>query len=120
MYNVNAGVPKTLVRQLVEWVAEHHGSAREREVLRDVIDTPVSPELVPADSDGRIAQKTEEIIGPYELHDFFLWAMLRLGAGPRRSCISQARRFRIPPATSCVAGCGCSSSDSSSSSSSVR
>ena len=97
MYNVNAGVPKTLVRQLVEWVAEHHGSDREREVLRDVIDTPVSPELVPADADGRIAQKTEEIIGPYELHDFFLWAMLRLGAGPKKILYLASQAFPDTP-----------------------
>jgi NAD+ synthase (glutamine-hydrolysing) len=84
MYNVNAGVPKTLVRQLVAWAAAHGASAEEREVLADVLATPVSPELVPAAADGTIVQRTEEIIGPYELHDFFLWGMLRLGAGPRK------------------------------------
>jgi NAD+ synthase (glutamine-hydrolysing) len=84
MYNVNASVPKTLVRRLVAWVAEHQASAAEREVLQEVLDTPVSPELVPPRGDGAIAQKTEELIGPYELHDFFLYSLLRLGAGPRK------------------------------------
>jgi NAD+ synthase (glutamine-hydrolysing) len=84
MYNVNAGVPKTLVRRLVSWVATHHASAEERAVLTDVLDTPVSPELVPPGKDGAIAQRTEDIVGPYELVDFFLFSMLRLGAGPAK------------------------------------
>ena len=84
MYNVNAGVPKTLVRELVSWVAEHRTTGQEREVLRSILATPVSPELVPAHSDGSIAQKTEDILGPYELHDFFLFCFVRLGAGPRK------------------------------------
>ncbi len=82
MYDVNASVPKTLVRKLVGWVADHHGGAEERAVLREVLDTPVSPELVPPGRDGAIAQRTEEIVGPYELHDFFLFCLIRLGAGP--------------------------------------
>jgi NAD+ synthase (glutamine-hydrolysing) len=84
MYAVNAGVPKTLVRRLVEWVAAHHASAAEREVLGVVLATPVSPELLPPGRDGEVAQKTEDLIGPYELHDFFLFCVLRLGAGPRK------------------------------------
>ena len=84
MYNVNASVPKTLVRRLVGWVAEHHSRPAERDVLRQVLATPVSPELVPPDRKGRIAQRTEDLIGPYELHDFFLHCLLRLGAGPRK------------------------------------
>ncbi len=84
MYDVNASVPKTLVRKLVGWVADHHGGAEERAVLREVLDTPVSPELVPPGRDGAIAQRTEEIVGPYELHDFFLFCLIRLGAGPRK------------------------------------
>lgn len=84
MYNVNAGVPKTLVRELVSWVAEHRTTGPEREVLRSILATPVSPELVPAKGDGSIAQKTEDILGPYELHDFFLFCLVRLGAGPRK------------------------------------
>ncbi len=84
MYNVNSSVPKTLVRRLVAWVAEHQASAAEREMLEAVLATPVSPELVPPDHDGAIAQRTEELIGPYELHDFFLYNLVRLGAGPRK------------------------------------
>jgi NAD+ synthase (glutamine-hydrolysing) len=84
MYNVNAGVPKTLVRRLVEWVAGHQSSADERAVLQGVLDTPVSPELVAVAQDGVSPQRTEEIVGPYELHDFFLHGFVRLGAGPRK------------------------------------
>jgi NAD+ synthase (glutamine-hydrolysing) len=65
-------------------VAEHHASPDERSVLEDVLLTPVSPELVPPAPDGGIAQRTEDIVGPYELHDFFLWCFVRLGAGPRK------------------------------------
>lgn len=85
MYGVNAGVPKTLVRHLVNYFAAS-GLVAERTAaaLRDVVDTPVSPELLPAESDGTIAQKTEDLVGPYELHDFFLYYMLRYGFGPRR------------------------------------
>ncbi len=84
MYNVNAGVPKTLVRQLVAWVADHQSQPVERDVLKEVLATPVSPELVPAGAGGNPGHHTEEIIGPYELHDFFLYCMLRMGAGPRK------------------------------------
>ena len=84
MYNVNASVPKTLVRHLVTWVAAHHASEAERGVLQAVLDTPVSPELVPPGKDGEVSQKTEDLIGPYELHDFFLYCLVRLGAGPRK------------------------------------
>jgi NAD+ synthase (glutamine-hydrolysing) len=83
-YNVNAGVPKTLVRALVRWVQGHETTGGEREALRDVLDTPVSPELVPAAADGHEGHRTEEIIGPYELHDFFLFCFVRLGAAPRK------------------------------------
>jgi NAD+ synthase (glutamine-hydrolysing) len=84
MYNVNASVPKTLVRHLVAWVAGHRSSEAERAVLRAVLDTPVSPELVPPGKDGEVGQKTEDLIGPYELHDFFLHSFVRLGAGPAK------------------------------------
>jgi NAD+ synthase (glutamine-hydrolysing) len=84
MYNVNAGVPKTLVRRLVAWVADHQSTPAERAVLQAVLETPVSPELVPPGADGTTAQRTEEIVGPYELHDFFLYAFVRLGAGPKK------------------------------------
>jgi NAD+ synthase (glutamine-hydrolysing) len=82
MYAVNSSVPKTLVRRLVEWVAAHHASSTERTVLEAVLETPVSPELVPPGRDGEMLQKTEELVGPYELVDFFLYSMLRFGAGP--------------------------------------
>lgn len=92
MYNVNCGVPKTLVRRLVSWVADHQASPAERELLRAVLETPVSPELVPAGKDGA-AQNTEDIIGPYELHDFFLWCLVRLGAGPRKVLFLASHAF---------------------------
>ena len=85
MYNVNAGVPKTLVRRVVAFLAATRASAKERAVLEEVLATPVSPELVPPGADGAIAQKTEDLIGPYELHDFFLWCFVRLGAGPKKT-----------------------------------
>lgn len=81
MYGVNAGVPKTLVRHLVQYYADTCGEQALQEVLLDVLDTPVSPELLPP-VDGKISQKTEELVGPYELHDFFLYYMLRCGYEP--------------------------------------
>jgi NAD+ synthase (glutamine-hydrolysing) len=92
MYNVNAGVPKTLVRRLVEWLAAH-GPEAERALLQDVLDTPVSPELVPPAADGAIAQQTEQELGPYELHDFFLHAFVRLGAGPAKTLFLAEHAF---------------------------
>ena len=83
MYGVNAGVPKTLVRHLVHYYADTCGDAELSKVLFDVLDTPVSPELLPP-VDGVIAQKTEELVGPYELHDFFLYHMLRFGFTPAK------------------------------------
>lgn len=82
MYAVNTSVPKTLVRYLVEWVS--HVQPEISEILTDVLSTPVSPELLPPDDDGRIAQKTEEVVGPYELHDFFLYYMIRFGFTPTK------------------------------------
>ena len=81
MYGVNASVPKTLVRHLVHYYADTCGDGELREVLYDVLDTPVSPELLPP-KDGEIAQKTEDLVGPYELHDYFLYYMLRFGYTP--------------------------------------
>lgn len=78
MYGVNASVPKTLVRYLVDYVASV-SDERTKAILLDVLDTPVSPELLPPDKDGKIAQKTEDNIGPYELHDFFLYNFVRFG-----------------------------------------
>ena len=84
MYGVNASVPKTLVRHIVEWYAARCAAGRVREVLCDVAATPVSPELLPADGGGGIAQKTEELVGPYELHDFFLYRFVRQGFPPAK------------------------------------
>jgi NAD+ synthase (glutamine-hydrolysing) len=92
-YNVNCGVPKTLVRALVRWVAEHETAGRERDVLREVLATPVSPELVAVTADGRAGHSTEEIVGPYELHDFFLFCLVRLGAGPRKTLFMAEHAF---------------------------
>lgn len=83
MYGVNVGVPKTLVRHLVRYYSDTCGVKELSEVLEDVLDTPVSPELLPP-VDGEIAQKTEELVGPYELHDFFLYYMLRCGFPPAK------------------------------------
>ena len=84
MYGVNGGVPKTLVQHLVKWVAEHEVDASARETLLDIVDTPISPELIPADADGKIRQVTEDLVGPYELHDFFLYYFLRCGFRPAK------------------------------------
>lgn len=83
MYGVNASVPKTLVRYLVEYYAYECCEDELAEVLKDVLDTPVSPELLPPE-DGQISQKTEDLVGPYELHDFFLYYMLRFGFEPKK------------------------------------
>ena len=84
MYGVNAGVPKTLVKYLVGWFASDTPDTKLGDTLRDIIDTPISPELTPANADGTINQKTEDLVGPYELHDFFLYYTLRHGFTPRR------------------------------------
>ncbi|MDO4296829.1 MAG: NAD(+) synthase [bacterium] len=83
MYGVNAGVPKTLVRHLVRYYAEQSEEETLKKVLFDVLDTPVSPELLPP-KDGEIAQKTEDLVGPYELHDFYLYYVLRFGYEPEK------------------------------------
>lgn len=96
MYAVNSSIPKTLVRWLVNYEAEISEN-QLKNVLLDILDTPVSPELLPPDEDGSIAQKTEDLVGPYELHDFFLYYMLRFGFSPgkifRIACISFDGRY---------------------------
>ena len=82
MYGVNASVPKTLIRAIVTFCADKMGG-RVGDILRDIVDTPVSPELLPPEN-GAIAQKTEEIVGPYELHDFFIWYMIKYGFSPTK------------------------------------
>lgn len=84
MYGVNASIPKTLIRYLVRFVAESGVDEVSRKTLLDIIDTPISPELIPADEQGNIKQKTEDLVGPYELHDFFLYYALRYGFRPSK------------------------------------
>ncbi len=91
MYNVNASIPKTLIRYVIEWVAE--SNEKIRDILKDIINTPVSPELLPEKND-KISQKTEEIIGPYELHDFFLFHMIKYGAGPKKILFLAKHAFK--------------------------
>jgi NAD+ synthase (glutamine-hydrolysing) len=100
MYAVNSSVPKTLIKHLVRWAAENvfdekagKGRRSAKEILLDVIDTPISPELKPADSDGNIKQKTEDLIGPYELHDFFLYNFHRYGWAPKKIYFFAKRAF---------------------------
>lgn len=93
MYGVNASVPKTLVRHLVKWAADTETEPLTRSTLLDIIDTPVSPELLPADAEGRIAQKTEDLVGPYELHDFFLYQTVRAGYSPRKTLLLAEQAF---------------------------
>ncbi|HHV98234.1 MAG TPA: NAD(+) synthase [Clostridiaceae bacterium] len=94
MYSVNCGVPKTLIKYLVRWVAENEQDDETRRVLLDIIDTPITPELLPPDASGRIKQKTEDIIGPYELHDFFLYHMVRYGASPKKILFLAKQAFQ--------------------------
>jgi len=84
MYGVNAGVPKTLIKHLVRYIAKTGVNEKSRATLLDIINTPISPELIPADKQGRITQKTENLVGPYELHDFFLYYFLRFGFTPSK------------------------------------
>lgn len=84
MYGVNGSIPKTLVKYLVEWVARNGVDEQSRTTLLDIVDTPISPELIPADANGNIKQKTEDLVGPYELHDFFLYYFLRFGFRPAK------------------------------------
>lgn len=84
MYSVNPSIPKTLVRYLVQYVAQNESSEIVSNILMDILDTPVSPELLPKDANGEIAQKTEDIVGPYELHDFFLYHFIKHGSTKER------------------------------------
>lgn len=90
MYGVNAGVPKTLIRYLVSYVAGEMAT----DTLLDIIDTPISPELIPADEQGHIKQKTEDLVGPYELHDFFIYYFLRYGFSPSKIFIMAQTAFK--------------------------
>jgi NAD+ synthase (glutamine-hydrolysing) len=89
MYGVNAGVPKTLIRYLVTYVAGEMAT----DTLLDIVDTPISPELIPADEKGNIKQKTEDLVGPYELHDFFIYYFLRYGFSPAKIYVLAQKAF---------------------------
>lgn len=93
MYAVNAGVPKTLVRYIISWYAENEAVEPIKRILLDIIDTPISPELLPPAESGEIVQKTEDILGPYEVHDFFLYYMQSYGAGPAKLLFMAKRAF---------------------------
>lgn len=94
MYGVNGSIPKTLVRHLVKWVAENDMDGDSRATLLDIVDTPISPELIPADEDGNIRQITEDLVGPYELHDFFLYYFLRCGFRPAKIFFLATHAFK--------------------------
>lgn len=103
MYGVNAGVPKTLVRSLVKWAAENRfdadnaeGTRGVREILLDIVDTPISPELLPANDKGEIQQVTEDLVGPYELHDFFIYNFMRNGYSPEKILFLATKVFCHP------------------------
>ena len=84
MYGVNAGIPKTLVQAVVRWASENYGDAELQTILKDVVDTPVSPELLPTTENGELVQVTEDVVGPYVLHDFFLYYALKYGFTPSK------------------------------------
>ncbi len=94
MYNVNCGVPKTLIKYLINWAANNKVDDKTKDVLLKVVNTPISPELLPPTSKGEIKQKTEDIIGPYELHDFFLYYMVRYGMRPRKILFLAEHAFK--------------------------
>lgn len=93
MYGVNTSVPKTLVKYLTKWVALDGNDEAAKPYLLDIVDTPISPELLPADEKGEIAQKTEDLVGPYELHDFFLYNYVRFGFGPKKIFFMAKKAF---------------------------
>lgn len=84
MYGVNASVPKTMIRHIVKWIAKNFDDPKTASILLDIVDTPISPELTPADHEGNIKQKTEDLVGPYELHDFFLYHTLQNSFSPAK------------------------------------
>ncbi len=93
MYGVNCSIPKTLIKYMVRHVALNEVDGVARDTLLDIIDTPISPELIPADEDGNISQKTENLVGPYELHDFFLYNFLRFGFRPSKILMLAVKAF---------------------------
>jgi NAD+ synthase (glutamine-hydrolysing) len=93
MYGVNAGIPKTLIQYLIRYIAQQPDFLAERETLNDIVATPISPELTPADAEGNIKQKTEDLVGPYELHDFFLYYFMRFGFRPAKIYLLACHAF---------------------------
>ena len=93
MYGVNASIPKTLIRWMIDAISEMRSFAASRPVLQDILDTPISPELLPPDAEGKIAQYTEDLVGPYALHDFYLYYTLRFGCTPRKVYALACRAF---------------------------
>ena len=93
MYGVNGTVPKTLIRWIIEAVSEMPSFAPAKEVLADILDTPISPELLPPDAQGKISQQTEDLVGPYALHDFFIYHMIRYGFAPTKIYTMACRAF---------------------------
>lgn len=93
MYGLNAGLPKTLIPYLLQWISDQNSDARIKTALLDIMNTPVSPELLPLNAEGKISQKTEEVVGPYELHDFFLYYMLRYGYEPSKILFLASKAF---------------------------
>lgn len=93
MYSVNASIPKTLVEYIIKWVADN-SKEEYKNIINDILDTPISPELLPPDENGNIEQKTEEQVGPYILHDFFLYHFLRYGAEPKKIYILACKTFK--------------------------
>jgi NAD+ synthase (glutamine-hydrolysing) len=93
MYNVNASIPKTLVKYLVQWYATFKAGGALKAVLEDILDTPISPELLPPDENGNLVQKTEEKLGKYDIHDFILYHLMRNGAGPEKIYFQLLRAF---------------------------
>lgn len=94
MYSINSGIPKTLVSTFVRWIADKQLDETSKSIVYDIIDTPFSPELLPADEEGEIAQKTEDSVGPYELHDFFMYRMIRYGDTPHRILFISRQAFK--------------------------
>ena len=93
MYGVNANVPKTLIRWMIDAISENSSFAASRAVLQDILDTPISPELLPPDAEGKISQQTEDLVGPYALHDFYLYHVLRYGFTPTKIYTLACRAF---------------------------
>lgn len=94
MYSVNASIPKTLVEYIIKWVADN-SKEEYKNIINDILDTPISPELLPPDENGNIEQKTEEQVGPYILHDFFLYHFLRYGAEPKKYTYQRAKHLKM-------------------------